>query len=100
MVFFKTKEEKEIAARMQKEEAEENLNEAMKQLSATSSELAKKAAEAEIRGDNETLTLTKQSLLYVSNLNNQFTRLKTNFDIINLRLCEKTLNLINVKFRR
>ena len=84
MGFFKTKQEKEIIAKMEREEQMEVFNEQIKELKAKRQEYAKIAAEAEVNGDTGSYDVAVNALLEMNDIISSLTQSKTNFDIINV----------------
>jgi len=84
MGFFKTKEEKEIIAKMERDDQTQKFNELITELKNKRAELAKIAAEAELNGDDVGYQTAVNSLLDVNDGVSMITQTKTNFDIINL----------------
>ena len=84
MAFFKTKQEKEIMAQMEREEQLEVFNEQIKSLKAKREEYAKIAAEAEINGDTATYDVACNALIELNEVISSLTQTKANFDIINV----------------
>ena len=84
MAFFKTKQEKEIIAKMEREEQMEVFNEQINELKAKRQEYAKIAAEAEINGDTGSYEAAVNALLEMNDVVSTLMQTKTNFDIINV----------------
>jgi hypothetical protein len=84
MAFFKSKVEKEIMSKMEKEEQMEQFNSMIVELKNKRLELAKKAAEAEINGDENNYQIAESAIIDVSENLSLIEQTKTNFDIINL----------------
>lgn len=84
MAFFKSKQEREIIARMEREEQSELFNEQINELKKKRQEYARLAAEAEINGDNASYELAANALLELTEMISSLTQSKTNFEIINL----------------
>lgn len=84
MAFFKTKQEKEIIAKMEREEQMEAFNEQINELKAKRQEYAKIAAEAEINGDSGSYDVAVNALLEMNDIISSMMQTKTNFDIINV----------------
>lgn len=84
MAFFKTKQEKEIIAKMEREEQMEVFNEQINELKTKRQEYAKIAAEAEINGDTGSYDVAVNALLEMNDVISSLMQTKTNFDIINI----------------
>ena len=84
MGFFKTKQEKEIIAKMERDEQMEVFNEQIKELKLKRQEYAKIAAEAEVNGDTGSYDVAVNALLEMNDIISSLTQSKTNFDIINI----------------
>lgn len=84
MAFFKTKQEKEIIAKMEREEQMETFNEQINELKSKRQEYAKIAAEAEINGDTGSYDVAVNALLEMNDVISSLMQTKTNFDIINV----------------
>ena len=84
MAFFKSKEEKEILAQMEREEQLEVFNEQIKTLKAKREEYASIAAEAEINNDTATYEVACNAMLELNEVISSLMQTKANFDIINV----------------
>ena len=84
MAFFKTRQEKEIIAKMEREEQMELFNEQLNEMKAKRQEYAKIAAEAEINGDTGSYEAAVNALLEMNDVVSTLMQTKTNFDIINV----------------
>ena len=84
MAFFKTKQEKEIIAKMEREEQMETFNEQINELKSKRQEYAKIAAEAEVNGDTGSYDVAVNALLEMNDVISSLMQTKTNFDIINV----------------
>lgn len=84
MAFFKSKEEKEILAQMEREEQLEVFNEQIKTLKAKREEYASIAAEAEINNDTATYEVACNAMLELGEVISSLMQTKANFDIINV----------------
>lgn len=84
MAFFKTRQEKEIIAKMEREEQMELFNEQLNEMKAKRQEYAKIAAEAEVNGDTGSYEVAVNALLEMNDVISSLTQTKTNFDIINI----------------
>ena len=84
MAFFKSKQEREIMAQMEREEQLEVFNDQIKSLKAKREEYAKIAAEAEINGDTATYDVACNALIELNEVISSLTQTKANFDIINV----------------
>ena len=84
MAFFKTKQEKEIMAQMERDEQMEVFNTQINELKNKREEYAKIAAEAEINGDDGTYNVAVNNLLELNEVISSLMQTKANFDIINV----------------
>ena len=84
MAFFKTKQEKEIMAQMERDEQLEVFNDQIKALKAKREEYATIAAEAEINGDTGTYEVACNALVELNDVISSLMQTKANFDIINV----------------
>ena len=84
MAFFKTKQEKEIIAQMERDEQMEVFNDQIKSLQNKREEYANIAAEAEINGDSVTYDTACNALIEVNDIISSLIQTKANFDIINV----------------
>ena len=84
MNFFRTKQERDIMAQMEREEQLEVFNEQIKTLKAKREEYATIAAEAEINGDTGTYEVACNAMIELNEVVSSLTQTKTNFDIINI----------------
>ena len=84
MAFFKTKQEKEIIAQMERDEQLEVFNEQIKTLKVKREEYATIAAEAEINGDNGTFEVACNAMIELNDVISSLMQTKANFDIINI----------------
>ena len=84
MAFFKSKEEKEILAQMEREEQLEVFNEQIRTLKAKREEYASIAAEAEINNDTATYEVACNAMLELNEVISSLMQTKANFDIINV----------------
>ncbi len=84
MAFFKTKQEKEIMAQMERDEQLEKFNEQINTLKQKREEYAKIAAEAEINGDTGTYDVALNALMELNDVISALMQTKANFDIINV----------------
>lgn len=84
MAFFKTKQEKEIMAQMERDEQLEKFNEQINTLKQKREEYAKIAAEAEINGDAGTYDVAINALMELNDVISSLMQTKANFDIINV----------------
>ena len=84
MAFFKTKQEKEIMAQMERDEQLEVFNDQIKTLKAKREEYATIAAEAEINGDTGTYEVACNALVELNDVISSLMQTKANFDIINV----------------
>ena len=100
MGLFKTKEEKELLAQMQREEQLDAFNELVKELKDKKQEYARYAAEAELSGNQDGYLLAVNGILEVEDNIAVITSTKTQFDIINLNdsiaaVMTKSMDLLN-----
>lgn len=84
MAFFKSKQEKEIMAQMEREEQMQVFTEQIEELKKKREEYAKIAAEAEVNGDTETYNIAVNALVALNDSVSSLTQSKANFDIINI----------------
>ena len=84
MAFFKTKQEKEIMAQMERDEQLEVFNDQIKTLKAKREEYATIAAEAEINGDTGTYEVACNALVELNDVISSLMQTNANFDIINV----------------
>ncbi len=84
MAFFKTKQEKEIMAQMERDEQLEVFNDQIKTLKAKREEYATIAAEAEINGDTSVYEVACNALVELNDVISSLMQTKANFDIINV----------------
>lgn len=84
MSFFKTKEEKQIMAQMERDEQMQIFNDQIKELKIKREEYAKIAAEAEVNGDNGTYDVAVNNLIELNDVISSLMQTKANFDIINV----------------
>ena len=84
MAFFKTKQEKEIVAQMERDEQMEVFNTQIVELKNKREEYAKIAAEAEINGDDGTYNIAVNNLIELNEVISSLVQTKANFDIINV----------------
>lgn len=84
MAFFKSKQEKEIIAQMERDEQMEVFNEQIAQLKNKRQEYANVAAEAEVNGDEGSYQVAVNALLELNDVISSLTQAKANFDMINV----------------
>ena len=84
MAFFKSKQEREIMAQMEREEQMQVFTEQIEELKKKREEYAKIAAEAEVNGDTETYNIAVNALIALNDSVSSLTQSKANFDIINI----------------
>lgn len=84
MAFFKSKQEREIMAQMEREEQMQVFTEQIEELKKKREEYAKIAAEAEVNGDTETYNIAVNALVALNDSVSSLTQSKANFDIINI----------------
>ena len=84
MAFFKSKQEREIMAQMERDEQLQVFNDQIKELKAKREEYATIAAEAEINGDTATYEVACNAMLELNEVISSLMQTKANFDIINV----------------
>jgi hypothetical protein len=84
MAFFKTKQEKQIIAQMERDEQMQVFNDQINELKCKREEYAKIAAEAEINGDTGTYDVAINALVELNDVVSSLMQTKANFDIINV----------------
>lgn len=84
MAFFKTKQEKQIIAQMERDEQMQVFNDQINELKTKREEYAKIAAEAEINGDTGTYDVAINALMELNDIISSLMQTKANFDIINV----------------
>ena len=84
MALFKSREEREIEAQMQRDEQLEVFNDQINILKAKREEYATVAAEAEINNDVESYNAACNALLELNEVIGSLVQTKANFDIINM----------------
>lgn len=84
MAFFKSKQEKEIMAQMERDEQLQVFNDQIKELKAKREEYATIAAEAEINSDKGTYDVACNAMLELNEVISSLMQTKANFDIINV----------------
>ena len=84
MAFFKTKQEKEIMAQMERDEQLQIFNDQIKELKVKREEYAHIAAEAEINGDMGTYEVACNAMIELNEVISSLMQTKANFDIINV----------------
>ena len=84
MAFFKSKQEKEIIAQMERDEQMEVFNEQITQLKNKRQEYANIAAEAEVNGDEGSYQVAVNALLELNDVISSLTQAKANFDMNNI----------------
>lgn len=84
MALFKSREEREIEAQMQRDEQLEVFNEQIGILKAKREEYATVAAEAEINNDVESYNAACNALIELNEVIGSLVQTKANFDIINM----------------
>ena len=84
MAFFKSKQEKEIIAQMERDEQMQVFNDQINELKNKREEYAKIAAEAEINGDTGTYDVAINALIELNDVISSLMQTKANFDIINV----------------
>ena len=84
MAFFKTKQEKQIMAQMERDEQMEVFNNQINELKTKREEYAKIAAEAEVNNDEGTYNIAVNNLIELNDVISSLMQTKANFDIINV----------------
>lgn len=84
MAFFKSKQEKEIMAQMEREEQMQVFTYQIEELKKKREEYAKIAAEAEVNGDAGTYDIAVNALIDLNDSISGLMQAKANFDIINV----------------
>lgn len=84
MAFFKTKQEKQIIAQMERDEQMQVFNDQINELKTKRQEYAKIAAEAEVNGDTGSYEVAINALMELNDVISSLTQTKANFDIINI----------------
>lgn len=84
MAFFKSKQEREIMAQMERDEQLQIFNDQIKELKAKREEYATIAAEAEINGDTGTYEVACNAMIELNEVISSLMQTKANFDIINV----------------
>lgn len=84
MAFFKTRQEREIMAQMEREEQMQVFSEQIEELKKKREEYAKIAAEAEVNGDAGTYDIAVNALIDLNDSISGLMQTKANFDIINV----------------
>ena len=84
MAFFKSKQEREIMAQMERDEQLQVFNDQIKELKKKREEYAAIAAEAEINGDTGTYEVAVGALIELIEVISSLMQTKANFDIINV----------------
>lgn len=84
MAFFKSKQEKEIMAQMEREEQMQVFTDQIEELKKKREEYAKIAAEAEVNGDAGTYDIAVNALIDLNDSISGLMQAKANFDIINV----------------
>ena len=84
MAFFKTKQEKEIMAQMEREEQMQVFSDQIEELKKKREEYARIAAEAEVNGDSGTYDIAVNALIDLNDSISGLMQAKANFDIINV----------------
>ena len=84
MALFKSKEEKEIMAQMERDEQLQIFNEQIKDLKAKREEYATIAAEAEINGDVATYEVACNNMLELNEMISGLMQAKSSYDIITI----------------
>lgn len=84
MAFFKSKQEKELMAQMEREEQMQLFSDQIEELKKKREEYARIAAEAEINGDKDTYAIAVNALIDLNDSISGLIQAKANFDIINV----------------
>lgn len=84
MAFFKTKAEKELIAKMEREEQMQAFQDQIDEMKVKRQEYAKIAAEAELNGDEQSYKIALNAILELNDVISALTQTKANFDIINV----------------
>lgn len=84
MAFYKSKQEREILAQMERDEQMQVFNDQINELTAKRQEYANIAAQAEINGDMATYDIAVNALVELNDIISSLTQTKANFDIINV----------------
>ena len=84
MAFFKTRQEREIMAQMEREEQMQVFSEQIEELKKKREEYAKIAAEAEVNGDAGTYDIAVNALIDLNDSISGLMQTEANFDIINV----------------
>ena len=84
MAFFKSKQEKEIIAQMERDEQMQIFSDQINELKTKREEYAKIAAEAEMNGDAGTYDVAINALVELNDVISSLMQAKANFDIINV----------------
>ena len=84
MAFFKSKQERDIMAQMERDEQLQIFNDQIKELKVKREEYATIAAEAEINGDAGTYEVACNAMLELNEVISNLMQTKANFDIINV----------------
>lgn len=84
MAFFKTKQEREIMAQMERDEQLQVFNDQIAELKNKRDEYAHIAAEAELNGDTGTYDVAVGALVELNEVISSLMQTKANFDIINV----------------
>ena len=84
MAFFKSKQEKEIMAQMEREEQMQVFTDQIEELKKKREEYARIAAEAEVNGDAGTYDIAVNALIDLNDSISGLMQAKANFDIINV----------------
>jgi hypothetical protein len=84
MSFFKTKQEREIVAQMERDEQMQIFNDQIKEIKQKRQEYANIAAEAEVNGDTNSYDVSVNALMELNDVVSGLTQSKANFDIINI----------------
>jgi hypothetical protein len=84
MAFFKTAQEKEIEAQMERDEQLQAFDDRIQELKGKLSEYAELAARAEISGDADTYQTACNAMIELNEVISTLTQTKANFDVINV----------------
>lgn len=84
MAFFKSKQEREVEAQMERDEQMQIFTDQIAELKTKREEYAKIAAEAEVNGDETTYDIAVNALIDLNEAISSLVQTKANFDLINV----------------
>ena len=84
MAFFKTAQEKEIEAQMERDEQLQAFDDRIQELKGKLTEYATLAAQAEIKGDTDTYQTACNAMIELNDIIGNLRQTKANFDVINV----------------